>query len=61
MTQKRVTLKAELERGVFYWVADVNADSEEEAVTAAENLFAAEMEKNREWEFNDFDVADLKG
>lgn len=59
MARKRVTLKAELKHGTFYWVTDVTADSQDEAVTAAENLFASEMEKMGDWEFNDFDVADL--
>lgn len=51
-----VTLKATLKKGVFYWVCDVEADSEEEAVIAAENLFMAELEKAGEWEFSDYDV-----
>ncbi len=52
----KVTLKAKLGRGEFYWVADVHADSEEEAVVVAENLFMAEMEKSQDWEFTDFDI-----
>lgn len=56
MANMRVTLKAKLGRGEFYWVADVNADSEDEAVIVAENLFLAEMEKSQEWEFTDFEV-----
>lgn len=51
-----VTLKSDLKRGTFYWVADVNASSEEEAITSAEHLFMAEMEGVTEWEFNDFSV-----
>ena len=57
MARKRVTLKATLDRGEFYWVTDVDANSEEEAVVAAENLFLAEMERINEWEFTDFDVS----
>lgn len=57
MARKRVTLKATLGRGEFYWVTDVDANSEEEAVVAAENLFLAEMERIGEWEFTDFDVS----
>jgi len=56
MAKMKVTLQAELKRGTFYWVTTVQADSEEEAVVAAENLFAAEMESVEEWEFNDYDV-----
>lgn len=59
MASKRVTLKSTMGRGEFYWVADVEADSEEEAIVAAENLFLAEMERVVEWEFSDFDVAEL--
>lgn len=56
--RKKVTLQANLRRGTFYWVTTVDADSEEEAIVAAENLFSAEMERADEWEFNDFDVSD---
>lgn len=56
MANMRVTLKAKLGRGEFYWVADVNADSEDEAIVVAENLFLAEMEKTQDWEFTDFEV-----
>ncbi len=57
MARKKVTLKATMGRGEFYWVAEVDADSEEEAVVAAENLFLAEMERSSGWEFTDFDVS----
>ncbi len=57
MAKKRVTLKATLARGEFYWVTDVDADTEEEAVVAAENLFLAEMDRSKDWEFTDFDVS----
>lgn len=57
MARRRVTLKAQLARGEFYWVTDVEADSDEEAVVAAENLFLAEMDRIETWEFTDFDVA----
>ncbi|MDA0338396.1 MAG: hypothetical protein O2910_00885 [Proteobacteria bacterium] len=52
----KITLKASLKRGTFYWVADVKADSEEEAVVAAEHLFEAQMEEKRDWAFDDFDA-----
>ncbi len=57
MARKTVTLKASLPHGTFYWVTDVEATSEEEAVVAAENLFLNEMERIDEWEFTDFDVS----
>jgi len=55
MARYKVTLKAELKRGSFYWVATVNADSEEEAEIAAEHLFMAEMENTADWHFSDSD------
>lgn len=58
MARQKVTLKASLPHGEFYWVTEVDASSEEEAVVAAENLFLAEMENIDEWEFTDFDVSD---
>lgn len=56
MGLKSVTLQAKLKRGTFYWVASVDADSDEEAVVAAENLFLKEMETSSEWEFTDYNV-----
>ncbi|WND02876.1 hypothetical protein QGN29_00680 [Temperatibacter marinus] len=56
MARMRVTLKSELAHGEFYWVTTVNADSEDEALVAAENLFMSEMERLDEWEFSDFNV-----
>lgn len=56
MARMTVTLKAELKRGSFYWTATVNAESEDEAVVAAENLFQEEMEKTSDWSFQDFEV-----
>ncbi|MFQ5535659.1 MAG: hypothetical protein ACE5EM_12655 [Sphingomonadales bacterium] len=56
MGKYHVTLKAILKRGSFYWVADVTADSEEEAVVAAEHLFTAEVENAQDWSFDDFNV-----
>ena len=56
MSIYKVTLKARLKRGTFYWVAEVRAETEEEAVVAAENLFLAEIETSHEWEFEEFDV-----
>lgn len=56
MQRRTVTLKAHLGRGIFYWVAQVEANSEEEAVTAAEHLFSAEMETQSSWEFDEYEV-----
>jgi hypothetical protein len=57
MARQTVTLKASLPHGTFYWVTEVEANSEEEAVVAAENLFLSEMDNIEEWEFTDFEVA----
>ncbi|WP_262694222.1 hypothetical protein [Kordiimonas aquimaris] len=57
MARKHVTLKTTLSKGEFYWVTDVEADSDEEAIVAAENLFMAEIERIGEWEFTDYDVS----
>ena len=54
MALQKVTLQATIGRGTFYWVVEVDANSEEEAVVAAENLFLTEVERGEEWEFNDF-------
>jgi hypothetical protein len=58
MPRQKVTMQATLKRGTFYWVTEVNADSEEEAVVAAENLFLSEMDTVDEWEFTDYDVSE---
>lgn len=57
MARQKVTLQASLPHGTFYWVTEVDAATEEEAVVAAENLFLAEMDRIEEWAFTDFDVA----
>ncbi|NVJ99457.1 MAG: hypothetical protein HWE25_14995 [Alphaproteobacteria bacterium] len=59
MARQKVTLQASLPHGTFYWVTEVDAGSEEEAVVAAENLFLEEMENIDEWEFTDFEVSAL--
>jgi len=59
MARQKVTLQATIGRGTFYWVVEIDADSDEEAVVAAENLFLTEVERGGEWEFNDFLVEDV--
>ena len=49
-----VTLRANLKRGSFYWIATVEADSEEDAAAAAEALFEEQMDCGEEWSFEDF-------
>jgi len=57
MARMHVTLKATLPQGEFYWVTDIDADSEDEAVVAAENKFMAFMDSGADWEFTDYDVS----
>jgi hypothetical protein len=49
-----VTLRANLKRGSFYWIAEVEADSEDAAAEAAEALFEEQMDSGEEWSFEDF-------
>ena len=56
MSKKQVTLKAVLGKGVFYWVCEVEADTDEEAIVAAEHLLLSETSDNDDWQFNEFDV-----
>ena len=49
-----VTLRANLKRGSFYWIAVVEADSDEDAALAAEALFEEQMNSGEEWSFEDF-------
>ena len=59
MATFKVTLKADLKRGSFYWVSTVEAGSEEEAMTASEHLFMAEIENSSDWTFSDSDVEEV--
>jgi hypothetical protein len=59
MSAYKVTLKSEVKHGSFYWVTTVNAASEDEAVTAAEHLFIAQMDGPEEWDFSDYDAEKL--
>ncbi len=43
--------------GTFYWVTNVDAETEEEAVVAAENLFLSEIEDCDDWYFSEFEIA----
>lgn len=59
MSAYKVTLKSDLKQGVFYWVTTVNAQTEEEAVTAAEHLFLEQITTSNEWDFSDYDAEKL--
>ena len=59
MSAFKVTLQSKLTHGTFYWVTNVNAASEEEAVTAAEHLFMEQIDSAREWDFSDYDAEKL--
>ncbi len=56
MSRQTVTLKAELPNGTLYWVTEVNAETEEEAVAAAEELFLSQIEDRADWHFSEFEV-----
>lgn len=59
MAAYRVTLKSEVKLGTFYWVANVTADSEDEATNTAENLFLEQVSSSDEWDFTDYDAEKL--
>ncbi len=59
MAKYHVTLKANLSDGALYWVTDVNAATEDAAMTEAETLFARQMETAAEWSFSEADVEPL--
>ena len=56
MAKFHVTLQADLARGTLYWVADVEAGDEDDAMQVAEALFMKELENPEEWAFSAGDV-----
>ena len=54
-----VTLRAELKRGLMYWVCQVDASGEDEAMAKAETAFTAEMDDPGDWSFSDGDVESI--
>ncbi len=56
MSRQTVTLKAEMPNGTFYWVTEVDAETEEEAVATAEELFWSQIEGCTDWHFSEFEV-----
>lgn len=59
MSVYKVTLKCEVKLGDFYWVTEVKAESEDEAINTAENLFLAQLKSTDEWDFTDYDAEKL--
>ncbi len=59
MASYRVTLKCDVKLGTFYWVTEVEADGEDEAVNTAENRFLAQLSDTEEWDFTDYDAEKL--
>ena len=59
MSVYKVTLKCEVKLGTFYWVTEVKADSEDEAINTAENLFLTQLNSSDEWDFTDYDAEKL--
>lgn len=56
MAKFHVTLKATLPGGELYWVADVRAADEDDAMQQAENLFMAVLDSDLEWSFTEADI-----
>ncbi len=56
MARFHVTLKATLRRGELYWVTDVDAADEDDAMAQAEAVFIDELEGSSEWSFSEADV-----
>jgi len=56
MARFHVTLKATLPHGELYWVTDVDAGDEDEAMRRAEAVFMTELETPSEWAFSEADV-----
>lgn len=52
----RITLRTNLRRGSFFWVAEVEAANEEAAAVAAEKLFEEQMDSGEEWSFEEYDA-----
>lgn len=59
MAKYHVTLKSSLSDGDLYWVAEVTAENEDAAMTAAEVLFTRQMNNAAEWAFTEADVERL--
>ena len=59
MAKFHVTLKATLSDGELYWVTDIPAENEENAMRVAENRFMTHLEKAGEWSFSEADVEQL--
>ncbi len=59
MASYKVTLKSDVKLGTFYWVANVTAASEDEAINTAENLFLETLNSSEEWDFTDYDAEKL--
>lgn len=59
MAKFHVTLKATMPSGELYWVADVSAGDEDEAMQKAEALFLQALEVDSEWGFSEADVEPL--
>ena len=56
MPAYHVTLKSDLQRGSLYWVCDVTAKNEDEALAIAEEEFFLELDDPSEWSFTDANV-----
>ena len=57
MASYHVTLKARLTRGTLYWITDIEAPGEDEALGLAEELFLDELDDPKGgWKFDEANV-----
>jgi len=56
MPRQKVTLRAKLATGIFYWVTEVEFDDETEAIQEAERRFLSELDECEEWHFSEYQV-----
>lgn len=59
MRKFHVTLKSTLKTGELYWVSDIAAADEDDAMRKAEAAFMVELENPGEWSFSEADVEAL--
>lgn len=59
MAKQRVTLKADLPNGTFFWVTEIEVEKEEDAVIAAEEMFLSEVDSISDWHFSEYEISKL--
>ena len=56
MSKFHVALKAVLPEGELYWVSNVNATNETDAMKKAEKLFLSQLDRPFNWQFTEADI-----